>query len=300
MKKLLVLLLISGKLFAQQLPSKIEFNDFKTIGKVEQQEKVYNEMIKSLPKKDLSPSQTAVYRAQLALVWLAKGNVERYEYYKSTNPAFDAVQFYYLAYALDKFFDEKKDYVAVAKISQELLDEISKGTQADELGQTALLMELNAAANAKLGNKEKAKAMIEASSKAKGFESLDIQYFKDRKSNYINRYAIVMFSLGNNKLAFEKLETAFEEAESNPYMVDTFREVYRKTKGSENGFQEYLDSLKEKAYRKYYKEVESLYVDSPRKTIEGTIPDPEDPSQMVTTFRATKPVQEITLTKFKE
>ncbi|MFD2556687.1 TlpA family protein disulfide reductase [Sphingobacterium tabacisoli] len=298
---IIALLLLSGSAWAQQdIPEKYNYQNFKIIGKVQEQEKQYNAMLQDLPSSILTPEATNVYRAELAFAWLGKGNVERYEYYKSTNLDFDARQLLYVAQATDKLFDAKEDYTAVARISGQLLKEIKEGTQSDELGQAALLMELNAAANAKLGNIEQAKAMIEASATAAGSDMRDKKYFKDSQSNYLNRRAIVMASAGQHQLAFEILEKAFADAESNPYMVANFKEIYTKVKGSDKGFDQYLKSLTGKAYQKYYKEIEAIYVQNPTIELEGTIPDPEDNTQSITTFRSTRPMQEITLTDLQE
>ncbi len=298
MKKLtFLLLLICNSAWAQQSATnnKYSFNDFMLIEKVEDQEKQYNKMLKELSPEMATSAATNDFRAELAFGWLAKGNIERYKYYKATNPTFSARQFIYLCNALEKLFDEKKQYAAVEAISRELLDDLKCQKLSEVLSRTPVLLELNAASNAKLGNIDIALKLIAESSMEKGSSARDMKYFKDMKSNYLNRYAIVMSAAGRYQAAFDTLNKAFKEAESNPYMVSTFKEVYKKLKGTKKGCEHYLQSLQDEAYQKYYKEVEKIYISSPKRTLDGTIPDPNDSGKMFTLFRAEKPVYDIAL-----
>lgn len=290
MKKILFLLLLSTNALAQVSSPKPTFNDFMLVERVEDQEKQYNTMLKELPAEE-----TNDYRAELAFAWLAKGNVERYKYYKATKPQFSFRQSLYLANALEKLFDEKKNYADVEAISAELLAEFESGAVEDALSRTPVLMELNAASNARLGNIEIAKKMIAASTADKGSSARDMKYFKDMKSNYLNRYAIVLSAAGQQQEAFDLLTKAFREADSNPYMVDTFKEVYQKVKGTDDGFVPYLASLQREAYQHYYSEVEKEYIQAQQQVIEGFIPNVENPSEKVMLFNASKPVADITL-----
>ena len=298
MKKLILfLLLLSNTAWAQQPVKKNQYNcnDFMLIEKVEDQEKQYNEMLKELSPDKATPAATNDFRAELAFEWLAKGNVERYRYYKATNPEFSARQFLYLSNALEKLFDEKKQYAVVEDISRALLDDLENRRLSDGIGRKPVLMELNAAANAKLGNVDAARKMIAKSSEEKESSTREMKYFRDMKSNYLNRYAIVMSAAGQHQTAFDTLSKAFKEAESNPYMVSTFNEVYNKLKGTDKGCEQNLKTLQNEAYQKYYKEVEKMYISSPQKTIDGTILDPSGSGKRITLFRAEKPVYDIAL-----
>lgn len=298
MKKLiLVLILMSSSLWAQQPAEKVKysFEDFMLIEKVEDQEKQYNQMLKELVPDKAAGKATNDFRAELAYRWLANGNLERYNYYKASNPEFSARQFLYITSELEKLFDEKKQYTAVEAITRELLAELKNGRLSDVVSRTSVLMELNAACNAKLGNIDTAKELIAQSSKAEASSSRGIKYFKDMMSNYYNRYSIVMSAAGQNQAAFDTLTKAFKDAESNPYMVSTFKEVYQKQKGTDKGFEEYLKALKKEAYQKYYKEVEKMYITASQKTLEGFIDDPDGGGQKLTLFRAERPVWDITL-----
>jgi len=291
MKKLILLLLISSSAWAQQTPvKKYGLQDFMMIEKVEDQDKYYNEN-----KAKLAEKEDNSFRAELAVNWLAKGNLDKYNHYQAAQPKYNPMQFLNLTYALEKLFDEKKQYAAVAKYTNEFLEQLKKGTWTDAFGRAHILMDLNAAANAKLGNAAAAKAMIANSAGKKLASANDNGYFKDVKSNYLNRYAIVMSVAGDHKIAFDTLSKAFQEADSNPYMVATFKEIYQKVKGSDKGFEQYLKSLTDEAYQKYYHKVEKMYVESPALPLTGTMPIVNQPGKTINTFLANKPVKDITL-----
>ncbi|SFW89466.1 TlpA disulfide reductase family protein [Chitinophaga sancti] len=290
MKKIIFLLLmISSTCWAQQLAKKNKYgiDEFMLIEKVEDQEKKYNEVLKE-PAGSLEPTTLNDLRAELAYRWLANGNVERYKFYKATKPKFSYRQALYLSYAVEKLFDEKQQYEDAAQISGELLNDA--GTE-----RTCVLLEVNAAANARMGRVDVAKKQMARSDADKGSADRLIKYFKDSQSNYLNRLAIVKLAAGEHQQAYDILVKAFREAESNPYMVATFKEAFKKVKGTESGFDDELQSLKMEAYQKYYKEVEKSYLASAQQTLDGFIPDPNDARKKLTTFRATKPVHGLTM-----
>jgi len=291
MKKIILLLLVSSSVWAQQSSRKYSIDDFTLIEKIEDQEKKYTELIKA-PAAKLAPTAINDFNAELAYLWLAKGNVERYSYYHAKKPKYSYKQALYLGYALEKLFDEKKDYTNAEKISAALLKEL-KGTPAEDGIRFSVLYEINAAANARLGNIELAKKMMAKSAADKSSENRSIKYFKDMKSNYLNRQAIVQLAAGEPQKAFDLLKVAFKDAESNAYMIDTFKEAFKKVKGTENGFEEELKSLKNEAYQKYYKEVEKSYIDSAKQTLDGTFPDSQDRTRKLISFRATKPLSQV-------
>jgi len=296
MKKLIFLLLLSSPVLAQQTKSEKEkFHAFYELANVEDQEKQYNVMVKENPIDPAKPAMYEEYRAQLATGWLSKGNFERYWYYKNTNPKFNPLQFLYLSYALDHLLDEDKNMVEVEKVSKGILDDLQNGSMSDGMGRTQPVMEVNAAANAKLGNTEAALAMIAKSSQVKD-NMRDMRYFKDMKANYLNRFGIVLLAAGKYQAAFDTLSKAFREAESNPAMVNTFRQAYKKLKGSEKGFEQYVKSLREEAYRECYAEVEKMYIGAPTMTLEGAFPKRKPEDKPMTLFRATQPVQAISMT----
>jgi len=295
MKKIILLLLISTPVFAQQSKSEKEkFQAFYKLASVENQEKQYNEMVKANPIDPAKPSMYEEYRAQLATGWLSTGNFERYWYYKNTHPKFNPLQFLYLSYALDHLLDEDKNMAELEKVSKGILDDLQNGVLSDGMGRTQPIMEVNAAANAKLGHTEAALEMIAKSSQVKD-NMRDMRYFKDQKASYINRYGIVMLAAGKYQAAFDTLSKAFKDAESNPAMVKTFMQAYKKWKGTEKGFEQYLKSLQEEAYRECYAEVEKMYIAAPTTTLEGTFPKRKPEDEPMTLFRAKQPVKEISM-----
>jgi len=294
-KQLIVMLLLSSPVLAQQTKSEKEkFMAFYQLANVEEQEKQYDMMVKQSPIDPAKPSMYEEYRAQLATGWLMKGNFDRYWYYKRTNPKFSSLQFLYLSYALDHLLDEDKNMVEVEKVSKGILDDLQTGRITDGMGRTQPVMEVNAAANARLGHTEAALAMMARSSQVKD-NMRDMRYFKDQKSNYLNRLGIVLLAAGKYQEAYDTLSKAFREAESNPAMINTFRQVYKKLKGSEKGFEQYLNSLQEEAYRECYAEVEKMYIAAPMDTLEGTFPKRKPEDTPMTLFRAKQPVQAISM-----
>jgi len=296
MKKLFVLLLLCSSAFAQQVAKgKYNYNDFMLIEKVEDQEKYYMEMLSKQSPEKLNDKATNDFRGELAFAWLAKGNLERYKFYKATNPKFNPRQFAYLSAAVEKLFDEKKEYREVADITQQLLEDLDQKKISDVVMRTSVLRELNAAANAKLGKIEIAKEMIIKSSEGEATAIRNMKYFKDMKSNYLNRYAIVLLADGQAQAALDTLAKAFETAESNPHMAATIREAYKKVKGSDSGFGKYLNSLKESAYKHYYEELSAQYISTPQKTLTGTMVSQGKDKQTMTLFEAKQPVYEVTM-----
>jgi thiol-disulfide isomerase/thioredoxin len=296
MKKLLAMLLLCSSAFAQKpATEKYNYNDFMLIEKVEDQEKYYKEMLSQEAPEKLNEKATNDFRGELAFAWLAKGNVERYKFYKSTNPKFNPRQFAYLTAAVEKLFDQKQEYHEVAEITAQLLDDLDQKKIADLVMRTSVLRELNAAANAKLGKIEIARQMIAKSSEGEANEIRNMRYFKDMKSNYLNRYAIVMLAAGQAQTALDTLVKAFENAESNPYMTATFSEAYKKVKGSDKGLDKYLNSLKESAYQHYYKELYPQYISTPQRMLTGTMVSQGKDKQTMTLFEAKKPVYEVSM-----
>lgn len=296
LRKILLLVLIPGFVFAQRSgQTKYNFNDFSLIVNVEDQEARYNEMVKESPIDPEKPSTYQEYRAQLAVGFIAKGNFEKYWQYKNTQPAFNALQFVYLTYALEKLLNEGKNDNELVKVTNNLVDEFQKGTLKDPMGRMHTIFEVDAVANARTGKVGAAVDFFEKEIAKGKLETREMAYFPDAKSNYLHRLAEVMFRAGKAQVAFDTLTTAFRTAESNPYMVATFKEVYKKVKGSEKGFDKYLNGLKAEAYQKYYKEVEKLYIADAQQTLEGTFSGPGTGNKPMTLFRASKPVKDITL-----
>lgn len=300
MKKLIVLLLISSAAFAQQQANKKHnFEDFNLIADIGEQERYYNEMIRqSLPGK-LKPEVDNECRAQLAIGWLTKGDIGRYEHYMRTNPKFSVIKLVDLTYTLEYMVDEDKHIKVVEQASRDLLEKLEKGVLSDGVGRTQVLLEVNALANARLGNVDLAMKNIARSGEQKD-NTREMKYFKDSKSKYLTRYCLILSAAGENKRALDTLTKAIRNADSNPKMVAVYKDIYKKVHGSTKGVDELIKSLQEKAYQDYYKEVEKTYIAKETKTITGEFPDPSGSGEMLTLFNADKPVKDIALTNLAE
>ncbi|EDM36502.1 Thiol-disulfide isomerase and thioredoxin [Pedobacter sp. BAL39] len=275
MKKIILFLLISSSAWAQQvMPKTYNYNDFNLIVKVEDKEKYYNQMLQENPEQQSKPAQYEDYRASLAVGWLAKANLDRYKYYTKENPEFSFIHLVDFVYALEYLVEDSKHLKLVEQVSSEYLDMLDKAKTNDELirDRMQVLLEVNAMANAKLGNVELAMKNITRSSTITGMR--EGKYFKDSKSNYLNRYGIVLAAAGQDKKALELLTEAVRNADSNPKLVATLGAIYKKVTRSEEGLDKLVKSLQDEAYQKCYKEVEKLYISDSKIPFQGSIPDP--------------------------
>lgn len=292
MKKLIVLLLISSSAWAQQVASeKHNFRDFNLIVKVEDQEKYYNEMLQESPLDPAKPNLYNEYRAQLAIGFIAKGNEERYKFYMNTNPKFSPIDILDLTYALEYLVDEGKNLNVVEKASRDVLEKLEKGVLTDGLSRTQVLWEVNALANARLGNIDLAMKNIIKSGTIKGSARED-KYFKDSKSKYLTRYSLILSAAGEDKRALDTLTKAIRNADSNPKLVATFREIYKKVYGSDKGADKYIASLQEEAYQKYYREVEKSFIADIKAPVSGAVKIGDN---MVTVFNGKQLAKNVSL-----
>jgi peroxiredoxin len=295
MKKLIILMIlfVSNTTWAQQ-PTQEKYNldDFNLIVKVEDQEKYYNEMLQAATSENTKPDYQDEYITTLATGWLAKGNLEKYRFYMNSNPEISFVKLLYFGYALEYLEDGSKYLDVVEQASKVLISRIEKNAGNDEMtpGRLQVLLEINAMANAKLGNVDAAKKSIEKALVIKG--DREMKYFKDAKANYYKRYATVLSASGENKRALDTLTNAVRHADSNPALIATFRSVYIKVYGSDKGCDKLISSLQEEAYKKYYKEVEELYITDAKIPFKGYM---GNGSEKMTLFTAKQHVYNISL-----
>ncbi|MGQ7854113.1 TlpA family protein disulfide reductase [Pedobacter sp. WC2501] len=299
MKKIILFLLISSSAWAQQTnKSKYNYDDFKLLVKVEDKEKYYQEMLQEKPVDKAKDAQYSDYRNLLAVEWLAKGNLKRYQYYTKNGPEFSFPDLIDFTYALEYLVEDSKNLSLVEQVSREYIERLDKAKTNDELtlDRMQVLLEVNAMANARLGNVDVALKNIGRSSTISGMR--DGMYFKDSKSNYLNRYAIVLAAAGQQQKALDLLTEAVRNADSNPRLVATLREVYRKVKGNDNGLEDLIKSLQDEAYQKYYKEVEKLYIADSKIPFQGDIadPNPENKGEKMTVFTAKQHAKDVSLT----
>jgi peroxiredoxin/uncharacterized protein YxeA len=302
MKKILLFLLMTSSAFAQQTtPKKYNYGDFNLIVKVEDKEKYFNGMVQGKAEDQSKPSQYDQFRIPLAVAWLAKGNLERYRYYTKNKPKFSYPNLVDLTYALEYLVEDNKNLPIVEQVSREVLDVMdndkAKAKVYDDLDgeRMQVLLEVNAMANAKLGHVDVAMKNIERSSTIKGMR--EGKYFRDSKSNYLNRYGIVLAAAGQHKKALDLLTEAVRSADSNPKVVATLREVYKKVNGNDKGLDDLIKSLQDEAYQKYYKEVEKAYFADSKIPFQGTIPDPnsDDKTKTVPLFTAKLHAKDVSL-----
>ncbi len=258
MKKLIFLLLISGSAWAQQTPQQIakEFNAFV---KVEDAEKYYNDLLVKSPEDPAKPSQYNDYRAQLAVDWLIKGNVEKYQSYKNSNPKFTGLQLFDISNLLEYWADDNKHVALVEQVSRQLIEELDKKMHRDQFSRLPVLLEVNAVANARLGNIDVAMKNIAKSSDIQS-PFRNFAYFRNTLANYLNRYSIILSAAGEDQRALDTLTKAIREANSTSHLVATFKEVYRKVKGNTKGMDKNIATLQDEAYHKVYKEVEKAWI----------------------------------------
>ncbi len=290
-----MILFVSNTAWAQQ-PTQEKYNldDFNLIVKVEDQEKYYNEMLQAAASDNKKPAWQDEYITTLATGWLAKGNLEKYRFYMKSNPEISFVKLLYFGYALEYLEDGSKYLDVVEQASKDLISRIEKDAGSDEMtkGRMQVLLEINAMANAKLGNVDAAKKSIGKALVIKG--DREMKYFKDSKANFYKRYATVLSASGENKRALDTLTNAVRHADSNPALIATLRSVYIKVYGSDKGCDKLVSSLQEEAYKKYYKEVEELYITDGSIPFKGSLSMP-DSSEKMTLFTAKQHVYNISL-----
>lgn len=240
MKKLILLcLLVSGSVYARQKPQQ-------------------------MAKPDQHP-------AQLAVDWLIKGDIDKYKFYKNTNPKFTALQLFELSNQLEDWVDDNKNVAAVEQISKQILEEIERKMHEDTFGRSVILLEVNAIANAKLGHIGIALRNIEKSTSLKS-PYRQFAYFRNSNANYLTRYAAILSASGQHQRAFDTLSNAIRTGVSTPKTVATLNEVYRKVKGN-TGADKYIAMLQNEAYQKIYKEVEKAWISEPKKAPDFTLTD---------------------------
>lgn len=254
---ILLLLLFAGSVYAQQTPQQIA-KEFYALVNVEDEERFYNDLISKLPADPAKPDQYNEYRAQLAVDWLIKGNIDKYKFYKSTNPKFTALQLFDLSNLLEYWVDDNKHIAVVEQISKQILAEIEKKIHDDAFARTSILLEVNAMANARLGNINIAMTNIEKSGANATFRGF--AYFRNTKANYLNRLGAILSAAGEHQRALDTLSNAVRTANSTPKTLGTLKTVYQKAKGNDSGVEKYIAALQDEAYQKIAKEVEKAWI----------------------------------------
>jgi len=258
MKRLvLFLVLISPYVYGQQSPKEIA-KKFNALVEVEEEERFYNELVAKYPAGSAKPGQYDHYRAQLAIDWLAKGDIDKYHFYKKTNPKFSAIQLFELSNLLESWVDNDQHIAWVQQISKQILAEVRLKKHDDTFSRSGVLLEINALANARLGNLAVAMENIKKSGKNTVFRK--IPYFRNSDANYLNRLGLILLAAGQAQQALDTLSNAVRTATSTPHTIASLKTAYQKVKGSQAGMDKYIDSLKEEAYQKIVKEVAAGWI----------------------------------------
>ena len=209
--------------------------------------------------------------AQLAVDWLIKGNIEKYKFYKDTKPKFTAIQIFDLSNLLENWVDDNKHIAVVEQISKQIVDEIGKKIHEDTFSRMGILFEVNAMANAKLGNIDIAMINIEKSGENAIFRTFP--YFRNSKANYLNRLGAILSAAGQHQRALDTLSNALRTATSTPRTIITLKAVYQKAKGSSSGVEQYIAALQDEAYQKIAKEVEKAWITETKPVPDITLTD---------------------------
>lgn len=283
MKKLILLLvLVSGTLYAQHTPQQIA-KQFNALVNVEDEERFYNDLIAKNPAGTAKPDHYNQYRAQLAIDWLIKGNIDKYNFYKNTHPKFTALQLFELSNLLEYWVDDNKNVAEVEQISKQLLDDLRKKIHDDTFSRTGILLEVNAVANARLGHVDIAMKNIKASGEYATFRNFS--YFRNTKANYLNRYSIILSAAGQHQRALDTLSMAVGNAISTPKTIVTLKEVYQKVKGNSADVDKYITALQDESYQKIYKEVEKAWIAATKPAPDVTLTDIDGKAVKLSDYR---------------
>lgn len=283
MKKLILLLvLVSGTLYAQHTPQQIA-KQFNALVNVEDEERFYNDLIAKNPAGTAKPDHYNQYRAQLAIDWLIKGNIDKYNFYKNTHPKFTALQLFELSNLLEYWVDDNKNVAEVEQISKQLLDDLRKKIHDDTFSRTGILLEVNAVANARLGHVDIAMKNIKASGEYATFRNFS--YFRNTKANYLNRYSIILSAAGQHQRALDTLSMAVGNAISTPKTIVTLKEVYQKVKGNNADVDKYITALQDESYQKIYKEVEKAWIAATKPAPDVTLTDIDGKAVKLSDYR---------------
>ena len=182
------------------------------------------------------------------------------------------------------------------RLTQEVIDKIESRDEIDVIanGRLQVLLELNAMANAKLGNVALARKSLEKSSEIVS-EFRDSKYFKDSKASYYDRCAIVLAAAGETQRAMDTLVKAVRTGESKPKLRETFAHVYKELKGTDAGCEDLIKELREEAYQHYYDKIKKTYLTDVKIPYEGKINAPNGSGEQLTIFSADKNVYDISI-----
>lgn len=251
-----MMLIISFGAKAQQPnPLAEKYEEFTLLGKVQDQEKFYKDLIKKIPETEKNKKIYDRIRGAIAINWLHEENLNKFnEYDKSVKDPLSQME---LTNILEKWLDEKKHLEWVDVISKEYLKKLDSGIIKDDIKHShEILLEISATVDCIKG--DKSSALIKIQEALKDTTMRNMNYFKDSKPNFISRYALILDANGQTKKAIDTLTAAVKEAESNPKLLATLKTIYAKGNGEENAIK-YIAALQNEAYQHYYKKLEGKW-----------------------------------------
>jgi len=261
-----MMLIISYVAKAQQPnPLAEKYEEFTPIGKVQDQEKFYKDLIKKIPETEKNRKIYDRIKGAIAINWLHDENLEKFKHYDKSVK--DGLSLFELTNILEKWLDEQKHMEWVDVISKQYIKDIENGLRKDDFEHAhELLLEISATVDCINGDKSSALAKINEA--LKDAKMRNMNYFKDSKPNFISRYAFILDANGQTQKAIDTLTVSVKEAESNPKLLSTLKTIYAKINGEDNATK-YVTSLQDEAYQHYYKALESKWdpIGKPAPTI---------------------------------
>jgi len=252
-----IILAISIPAKAQQPnPLAEKYEQFKLINNTKDQEKFYIDLIKQHPLNKANKKFYVRMRSELAVNYLTDENINKYrEYSKYID---DALSLYELNNVVEKWVDERKHIEWVDEISKQFLSELESGAIKDEFNRAhEIFLEVSATVDCIKGNNQSALTKIQEALKDTTMRNMN--YFKNSKPNFINRYGFILAASGQTQKAIDTLSAAVLSAESTPILVTTLKNVYAKAHGLDSA-DRYVASLQNDAYQHYYKELENKWI----------------------------------------
>ncbi|WP_431292127.1 redoxin domain-containing protein [Pedobacter sp. P26] len=261
-----MMLIISFGAKAQQPnPLAEKYEEFTLLGKVQDQEKFYKDLIKKIPETEKNKKIYDRIRGAIAINWLHEENLNKFkEYDKSVKDPLSQME---LTNILEKWLDDKKHLEWIDVISKDYLKKFDSGIIKDDIKRShEILLEISATVDCLKGNKGSALTKIQEALKDTTMRNMN--YFKDSKPNFISRYALILDANGQTQKAIDTLTAAVKAAESNPKLLATLKTVYSRKNGEENAIK-YIAALQDEAYQHYYKALESKWdpVGKPAPTV---------------------------------
>lgn len=241
---------------AQQAnPLAEKYEKFTMLTKVQDQEKFYRSTIKQIPETARNKKFYDRMRGAMAVNWLSEENYAKFKEHDQSVK--DGLSLFEMTNTLEKWVDDEKHLDWVDAIATQFLADMDKGLIKDDFERAhEILLEVAATADILKGDRITALSRIQEALKDDKIRNMN--YFKDAKPNFISRYALILDANGQTQEAIDTLSVAVKNAESNPKLLTTLKELYAKDHGVEEA-SKYVASLQNEAYQHYYSELEGKW-----------------------------------------